>query len=103
MLLIGGVDEEQGHLRALRVAGELGLPASAGVHPHEARLWTDAIRDELAKLAADRRIVAVGEIGLDFHYDHSPRGVQRAVLREQIRLARETRLPVIIHSREADD
>ena len=47
MLLIGGIDEEQGHLRALRVAGELGLPVSAGVHPHEARLATAAVYDEL--------------------------------------------------------
>ena len=53
MLLIGGIDEEQGHLRALRVAGELGLPVSAGVHPHEARLATAAVYDELRALAAD--------------------------------------------------
>ena len=103
MLLIGGVDEEHGHLRALRVAGELGLPVSAGVHPHEARLATPAIYDELRALAADERIVAIGEIGLDFHYDHSPGDVQREVFRAQVRLAREVKLPVIIHTREADD
>jgi TatD DNase family protein len=103
MLLIGGIDEEQGHLRALRVASELGLPVSAGVHPHEARLATAALYDELGALAAGRRIVAIGEIGLDFHYDHSPRDVQRAVFRAQVRLAREVKLPIIIHTREADD
>ena len=103
MLLIGGVDEEQGHRRALRVAKELALPVSAGIHPHEARLATDAIYDELRGLAAQKQIVAIGEIGLDFHYDHSPRDVQRDAFRAQVRLAREAKLPVIIHTREADD
>lgn len=103
MLLIGGIDEEQGHVRALEVAGALGLPVSAGVHPHEARLATPAVYDELRALAAARRIVAIGEVGLDFHYDHSPRDVQREAFRAQVRLAREVKLPVIIHTREADD
>jgi TatD DNase family protein len=103
MLLIGGIDEEQGHLRALRVARELGLPVSAGLHPHEARLATAAVYDELRALAAAKRIVAIGEIGLDFHYDHSPRDAQREAFRSQVRLAREAKLPVIIHTREADD
>ncbi len=103
MLLIGGVDEEAGHRRALRVAEELKLPVSAGVHPHEAKIATPAVYDELRGLAGERRIVAIGEIGLDFHYDHSPRDVQREVFRAQVRLARELDLPVIIHTREADD
>jgi len=103
LLVVGGVDEENGHRRALKVAGEFGLPASAGVHPHEAKLWTAAVEDELRGLAREKRIVAVGEIGLDFHYDHSPRDVQRDVFRRQIRLAREVSLPVIVHTREADD
>ena len=103
MLLIGGFDEERGHERALRVAGELGLPASAGIHPHEARLATPAAYEELRALAAAKRIVAIGEIGLDFHYDHSPRDVQREVFRAQVRLAREAGLPAIIHTREADE
>jgi len=102
MLIVGGVDEEAGHRRALCVAGELGFPASAGVHPHEAKLATEGIYDELKGLAHDGRIVAIGEIGLDFHYDHSPREVQLEVLRRQVRLARDVGLPVIIHTREAD-
>jgi TatD DNase family protein len=103
MLIVGGVDEEAGHRRALRVADELGLPASAGIHPHEARLATDEVYEELRGLARDGRIVALGELGLDFHYDHSPRDVQREVFRRQLRLAREVGLPVIIHTREADE
>jgi TatD DNase family protein len=103
MLIVGGVDEEQGHRRALRVAGELGLPASAGIHPHEARLAREETYDELRTLAREGRIVALGELGLDFHYDHSPRDVQREVFRRQLRLARAVGLPVIIHTREADE
>jgi TatD DNase family protein len=103
MLIVGGVDADAGHLRALAVAERLGLPASAGVHPHEARLATHETYDELRGLARDKRIVAIGEIGLDFYYDHSPRDVQRDVFRAQVRLAREVGLPVIIHTREADD
>jgi TatD DNase family protein len=103
MLIVGGVDGEGGHRRALRVADALGFPASAGIHPHEARLAQDAIYDELRGLAKERRIVAIGEIGLDFHYDHSPRDVQREVFRKQIRLAGEAGLPVIVHTREADE
>jgi TatD DNase family protein len=103
MLVVGGVDENAGHRRALGVAEHFAFPASAGVHPHEARLATEAIYDELVGLARDRRIVAIGEIGLDFHHDHSPRPVQREVFRRQVRLAREVGLPVIVHTREADD
>ncbi len=102
MLVVGGVDAENGHRRALKVADALGFRASAGVHPHEARLATEATYDELRGLARDGRIVALGELGLDFHYDHSPRDVQREVFRRQVRLAREVGLPIIIHTREAD-
>jgi TatD DNase family protein len=103
MLIVGGVDAEAGHRRAVAVAEKLGLPASAGVHPHEARLATHETYHELRTLARAKRIIAIGEIGLDFFYDHSPRDVQREVFRAQVRLAREVGLPVIIHTREADD
>ena len=102
MLVVGGVDEAAGHRRALAVAESFGFPATAGVHPHEARIATDAVYDELRGLAREGRIVAIGEIGLDFHYDHSPRDVQREVFRRQIRLAREVGLPIVVHTREAD-
>jgi TatD DNase family protein len=103
MLIAGGVDAEDGHRRALRVAEAFPLPVSAGVHPHEAKLATEAIYDELRGLAREKRIVAIGEIGLDFHYDYSPRDVQREVFRRQVRLARDVGLPLIVHTREADD
>lgn len=75
--------------------------AAVGVHPHDARLCTDAMFDELRALAAHPRVAAVGEIGLDFHYDHSPRDEQRAVFRGFVQLARELHKPIVIHTRSA--
>jgi TatD DNase family protein len=103
MLVVGGVDEQGAHRRALEVAASFGLPATAGLHPHEARIADAAVYDELKALARERRIVAVGEIGLDFHYDHSPRPAQREAFRRQVRLAREAGLPIVVHTREADE
>jgi len=103
MLVVGGIDEGAGHRRALDVAERYGLPATAGVHPHEARIADERVYDELRGLAREGRIVAIGEIGLDFHYDHSPRDAQREAFRLQIRLARDVGLPIVVHTREADD
>lgn len=75
--------------------------ASIGIHPHEARLATEEHYARLCELARQKCVVAWGEIGLDYHYDHSPRDVQTAVFRRQLELAREARLPVIIHCRNA--
>lgn len=75
--------------------------AAAGIHPHEAKLATQAHYDELAHLAKHPKFLAWGEIGLDYHYDHSPREVQRRVFIEQLELARVAAKPVIIHCREA--
>ena len=73
-----------------------------GVHPHEASSWQPGDEDRLAGLAADPRVVAIGECGLDFHYDHAPRDVQGEVLRAQWRVAIERGLPVVVHNRESD-
>jgi TatD DNase family protein len=102
LLVVGGFDAEAGHRRALRVAESLGLPATAGIHPHEARLAEEAAYDELRGWAREGRIVAIGECGLDFHYDHSPRPVQVEVFRRQVQLAREVGKPIVVHTREAD-
>jgi TatD DNase family protein len=77
------------------------IHAAAGIHPHEARLATPAYYDELANLAKHPKFLAWGEIGLDYHYDHSPREVQQRVFIEQLELARRIRKPVVIHCREA--
>lgn len=76
---------------------------AAGVHPHEARLWNDDVAAGIRRAAARPKAVAIGEIGLDYHYDLSPRDVQRAVFRTQIGLARALRLPIVVHTREAWD
>jgi TatD DNase family protein len=102
LLIVGCADAEAGHRRALRVAGELGLPASAGVHPHDAKGADDTLLAEIAELGRSRAVVAIGEVGLDFYYDNSPRAEQREVFRRQVRLAREVGLPVIVHTRDAD-
>jgi len=103
MLVVGEVDEGEALRRSLRVAEAYGLPATAGVHPHQARLADEHTYDEIRGLARERRVVAIGEIGLDFHYDYSPRETQREVFRRQIRLARDVGLPIVVHTREADD
>lgn len=77
--------------------------ASVGVHPHDAKLYDDAAEERLIELTRSEKVIAWGEIGLDYYYDHSPREVQREVFRRQIRTARSLNLPVIIHSRDADD
>jgi TatD DNase family protein len=102
MLVVGVMDASAGHRRALDVASRFALPCAVGAHPHEARLADEPRYHELEELARARRIVAIGEIGLDFHYEHSPRDVQRAVFRRQIGLARELGLPIIVHTREAE-
>jgi TatD DNase family protein len=75
---------------------------SVGTHPHNAAEETDVSTDELVKLSEHPKVVAIGEAGLDFFYDHSPRDVQAAVFRRHIAAARETGLPLVIHSRDAD-
>jgi TatD DNase family protein len=77
------------------------VAAVVGVHPHDATTLDEASLVELSRLAADPCVVAVGEIGLDYHYDHSPRDTQRAVFARLIALARELHKPIVVHTREA--
>lgn len=73
----------------------------AGIHPHNAKDAKEDMEDVLRELAADKKLKAIGEIGLDYHYDHSPRDVQKKVFIRQLELAKELDLPVIVHNREA--
>lgn len=75
--------------------------ATVGVHPHNAAQWNADTLVELRSLAKHAKVVAIGEIGLDYHYDFSPRDRQKQVFIEQMNLARECGLPIIIHTREA--
>jgi len=106
MLNVGTGDPHSDDFRrAVRVAESYeNVWASVGVHPHDAKLYDDRAEEHLLELArGSRKIVAWGEIGLDYYYDHSPRDVQREVFRRQIRLAKELDLPIIVHSRDAND
>lgn len=90
--------------RALALARAVpGLSATAGVHPHEARTWVPETEQRLRELLADPAAVAVGETGLDYHYDHSPRPAQRDAFEAQLALAAELGRPVVVHARDADD
>jgi TatD DNase family protein len=74
---------------------------TVGIHPHEAKEVTPAHLETLARLAKHPKVIAWGEIGLDYFYDHSPREVQKKVFRDQMELARGAKLPIIIHCRDA--
>ena len=79
-----------------------GVHAAVGVHPHEAVKAAEGLPDELLKLAESRGVVAIGETGLDYYYDHSPRDVQRSVFRMHIDWALKVKKPLVIHVRNAD-
>ena len=91
-------------LRSLELADEFDFVyAACGVHPHEAESCKQGYISVLEKLCKEKKCVAVGEIGLDYHYDFSPRDIQQKVFEEQLVLAKELDLPVIIHDREAHE
>src|SRR5690349_19750179 len=106
MLNIGTGDPHSDDFRrAVAVAEKYeNVFASVGVHPHDAKLYDDKAENHLVGLIkSSKKVIAWGEIGLDFYYDHSPRDVQIDVFRRQVRKARELELPIIIHSRDAND
>ncbi len=77
--------------------------AAVGVHPHEAKTMDDMMIELLKGMSRKDKVKAIGEIGLDYHYDNSPRDIQRKWFREQIRLAKDVSLPIIIHDRDANN
>ncbi|MDH4046395.1 MAG: TatD family hydrolase [Gemmatimonadota bacterium] len=89
--------------RARTLAQTFGWSATAGVHPHEARHWNPSARETVATALADPAVVAVGETGLDYHYDFSPRADQRRAFADHLALGAEFGRPVVVHAREADD
>jgi len=95
------------HTGALERAVELcrkyeNVFTAIGTHPHDARLYDDQAEEKIKNLLSNERVIAWGEIGLDLHYDNSPRDVQVEVFKRQLRAARECELPVVIHTREAE-
>lgn len=105
MLEIAGSDIGKGSLGpGLKLAEEHEfIYAAIGLHPHEASLYDDALEQTLLECSRHPKVIGWGEIGLDYYYDHSPRDVQQQVFRRQLELAIERRLPVIIHTRDAEE
>jgi TatD DNase family protein len=102
ILAVGGGTGVENLAAAAAIAAQYDwIYASAGIHPHDAAQAQERHFELLRSLLQNRRVVAVGEIGLDYYYDHSPREVQQQVLIRQLELAQEFRRPVIIHCRDA--
>lgn len=87
---------------ALEVAREHGIHCTAGIHPHAASTWSPEAMTRVGELLGEPEVVGVGETGLDFHYDNSPRDSQLRSFEAHLDLAEETGLPVVVHSRSAD-
>jgi TatD DNase family protein len=105
MLIVGTGDPRTDDFRKAVATAEKyeNIFASVGVHPHDAKLYDDEAEEHLLQLiGSTKKVIAWGEIGLDFYYDHSPRDIQIGVFKQQIRKAAELDLPIIIHSRDAD-
>lgn len=107
MLVVGTGDAHdfENFARVVRLAdSHQNIFCSIGVHPHDAKTFGKIEEGKLVDLAkSSPKVIGWGEIGLDYYYDHSPRDVQREVFIRQIRIARDLNLPIIIHSRDADD
>ncbi|HJR54898.1 MAG TPA: TatD family hydrolase [Gemmatimonadota bacterium] len=105
IVVIGSDPESAAEARNLAAGGGEGWPRlwfTAGLHPHEASRWGPETR-RAVEAELDRGAVAVGEIGLDHHYDNSPRAIQRIAFTDQLAIARERDLPVVVHSRDAEE
>jgi TatD DNase family protein len=104
MLNVGTGDPHSGALERAVALGQKhdSVYTAIGTHPHDARLYDDKAEENIKSLVQTEHVLAWGEIGLDFHYDNSPRDVQVAVFKRQLRAARECDLPVVIHTREAE-
>ncbi len=101
--IVNAAEDVVDSARAIATARARGMYAAVGIHPHEAIDAPADIAAAFGGLLHEPEVVAIGETGLDYYYDHSPRDAQRNVLRAQLRIAREQKLPVIFHHRDAYD
>lgn len=102
MVTIGASGGMQANHAALALAAQhAGVFATVGIHPHEAGAVSPEVLDEIGRLARAPKVVAIGETGLDYYYDNSPRTVQQQVFRQFIQLARALALPLVVHLRDA--
>lgn len=102
-LMVNISDRVSNFAKVRALADQPDIWCTVGTHPHEAKENPDLTAADLVALAADPRVVGIGETGLDFHYDLSPRDVQAKVFRAHVAAARETGLPLVVHTREADE
>jgi len=102
-LIIPAVDFKSFEAAMAIADGYHGVYIAVGVHPHDAAKAPADLAEQLRERASHPRVVAIGEIGLDYHYDYSPPLVQQRVLREQLEVARSLGLPVILHNRKSDE
>lgn len=104
MVTIGASGGMQANHDAVALAQQhASIFATVGIHPHEANTVTPAVLDEIARLARAPRVVAIGETGLDYYYDNSPRPAQQDAFRQFVALARQLQLPLVVHLRDAYD
>jgi TatD DNase family protein len=102
IIVVGGAGEMSSNTAAVALAESYAnLYATVGMHPHDAKQVGEEELQQLKKLAAHLKVIAVGETGLDYYYNHSPRDVQREVFRQFISLAGEMKLPLVVHERDA--
>lgn len=91
-------------MKAVEIANSFtGVYANVGMHPHDSKLYDDNMEKTFLELATNKKVIAIGEIGLDYHYDYSPRQTQKEVFERQILLAKKLNLPIVIHMREATE
>ena len=102
-ILVPGIDLASSRAAVALAERQKIVYAAVGVHPNYGTSWEPGTRQALAELARHPKVVAIGEIGLDRYWDYTPLALQRKILREQLALAAETGLPVVIHNREAFD
>jgi TatD DNase family protein len=102
-MLVPGIDLATSRAAVALAEAKPEVYAAVGVHPHDARTYSSAVGDELRDLAGSPRVVAIGEIGLDYYRDRSPRPAQRIAFQAQLELAAELGLPVVVHNRESTE
>jgi len=104
LVLIGASDGFESNLETREIArGRTGVHTSLGIHPHDAARVDDHAVRRVAEMAEAPDVVAVGETGLDYYYDNSPRKAQQARFREFVQIARQLRKPLVVHTRDAED
>lgn len=102
IIVVGGAGDLSSNETAISLAeSHAGLYATVGMHPHDAKDIGEGEIEKLEKLTANPKVIAVGETGLDYYYNHSPREVQRSVFASFIDMARKTQLPIVVHERDA--